>query len=171
MGTTGTPQTIQQVCADLLKWSNYEKMDGDVRMSCKSLDSAKVSGGFWILLEVEDKGKKYITATFHKISTGKNMTYYKSIDIDAHPCYYNCPKSWLNQIQPQTSYGEEWLETAKSVSQVKITRGLEFNYKDTDYRVDSYHGGGYWVIKDLAGARFKMASNMIMDSILNKDSK
>ena len=114
------------------------------------LASAKGAGGFWILREVEYtdylgvKIPKHVTATFIKMSSAAGMTYYKEIDIDCGPCYYSCPKSWLDRIQPQCSTGEEWLETAKShhESKPKVVRGMQIEFRGVILTVVEYYGEG-----------------------------
>ena len=136
------------------------------------LASAKGAGGFWILREVEYtdylgvKIPKHVTATFIKMSSAAGMTYYKELDIDCHPLYYSCPKAWLDRIQPQSKYGEEWLEYAKShhSNTVKIVKGLQIECKGIRLTVDRYHGGGQWIVRTDMGDPYRMKSSFIQSA-------
>ncbi len=136
------------------------------------LASAKGAGGFWILREVEYtdylgvKIPKHVTATFIKMSSAAGMTYYKEIDIDYHPLYYSCPKAWLDRIQPQCKYGEEWLENAKShhSNTVKIVKGLQIECKGIRLTVVEYYGGGNWIVRTQGGDRYRMKSAHIQSA-------
>ena len=176
MGTTGTWQTAAQVRQELLDWSNYDKVDDHGnRKFCKVLASAKGAGGFWILIETEftvyrdevpPEHNHYVTATFHKMSSGGGMTYYKSMDIDCHPYAYSCPKSWLDRIQPQGKYGESWLESAKAHhdKKAKIAKGLKFIVDGISYEALEVYSRGYWKIKHLGtNMVYRMKTSIIQD--------
>lgn len=167
MGTTGVPQTAEETRQMLLRDFEYTKPQGYSHV----LASAKGAGGFWILREVEYtymgvKIPKHVTATFIKMSSAAGMTYYKEIDIDCGPCYYSCPKSWLDRIQPQCSTGEEWLETAKShhESKSKVVKGMQIEHRGITLTVDSYYGGGSWIVRTNAGDRYRMKSAHIQSA-------
>lgn len=136
------------------------------------LASAKGAGGFWILREVEytdylgAKIPKHVTATFIKMSSAAGMTYYKEIDIDCRPYAYSCPKSWLDQIQPQCATGEEWLEKAKAhhLNTIKVVKGLRFETHGHIFTVDHYYGGGSWVVRTEVGNTYRMRSSMIQSA-------
>ena len=168
MGTTGVPQTAEETRQMLLRDFEYTKPQGYSHV----LASAKGAGGFWILREVEytdylgAKIPKHVTATFIKMSSAAGMTYYKEIDIDCGPCYYSCPKSWLDRIQPQCSTGEEWLETAKShhESKPKVVKGMQIEHRGITLTVDSYYGGGSWIVRTNAGDRYRMKSAHIQSA-------
>ena len=150
---------------------DFEYNHGSVGSS-HVLASVKGVGGFWILREVEcteDLGAKipkHVTATFIKMSSAAGMTYYKEIDIDCHPYAYSCPKSWLDQIQPQCVSGEEWLEKAKAHHQntVKVVKGLRFEFQDHIFTVDHYYGGGSWVVRTETGNAYRMRSSTIQSA-------
>lgn len=178
MGTTGTPQSPAKVREDLLAWSNYDKLDehGN-RKFCKVLASARGKGGFWILLETEytvyrdnepPEHRHYTTATFHMMSSGGGMTYYKSMDIDCHPYYYSCPKSWLSLIQPQDPGGEEWKERAAAhhTGVVKITPGLPFVINGTVYTVEKFMSGRTWIVHSPTGKQFRASTSKIRNALM-----
>ena len=157
----------------LLRDFQYDKEDG--RYS-HVLASAKGTGDFWILLEVNYKEsdnssfQKRITAIFCKMSSSKGMTYYKEIDIDSHPYYYSCPKSWLDKLQPSTKYGEEWLENARAYhsKEKKICKGMKFKFTGTLYEVVEYYGGGSWIVSDRSSGtptKYRMKSETIRNSL------
>lgn len=176
MGTTGTPQTPAQVRQDLLDGSNYDKVDDyGNRKFCKVLASAKGAGGFWILIEVEytiyrdetaPEHKHYVTATFHKMSSGGGMTYYKSMDIDCHPYAYSCPKAWLDRIQPQNKWGEEWLESAKAHhdKKAKIAKGVKFILAGITYEALELYTRGQWKVRHMGtNMIYRVKTSMIQD--------
>ena len=167
MGTTGVYQSPEETRQMLLRDFEYNRPQG----YSKVLASAKGAGGFWILREVEytymgEKIPKHVTATFIKMSHSKGMTYYKELDIDCHPLYYSCPKAWLDRIQPQGKYGEEWLENAKShhSNTVKIVKGLQIECKGIRLTVDRYYGGGQWIVRTDMGDPYRMRSSFIQSA-------
>lgn len=159
-----SPEETRQM---LLRDFEYNRPQG----YSKVLASAKGAGGFWILREVEytymgEKIPKHVTATFIKMSHSKGMTYYKELDIDCHPLYYSCPKAWLDRIQPQCKYGEEWLENAKShhESKPKVVKGMQVEYRGIVLTVIEYYGGGSWIVRTQGGDRYRMKSAHIQSA-------
>ena len=169
MGTTGTWGTIKEVQDNLLKSFEYDKLPLG---RSKVLASAKGAGGFWILREVEYMGddgvyrNTHTTATFIKMSHSKGMTYYKEMDIDYGPGWNSCPTSWLDRIQPQSRYGEEWLESAKAAHsrKRKITAGQRFMFKDMEWSVVAHHGGEWWRVRDAHGCVYRLRSSTIQNA-------
>jgi hypothetical protein len=158
----------------LLRDFQFDREDGKFS---HVLASAKGKGGFWILTEnrwnekVGDPFIDAILATFVKMDYGSGMTYFKEIGIECGPCYYDCPKSWLEKVTPISKYGEEWLEKAKAYhsNRQQIGKGLKFQYFGTLYEVEEYHGGSMWIVVDHTSGtrtRYKMRSSNICEALI-----
>lgn len=175
MGTTGTPQTLAQVREDLIRWSNFDKLDErGARKYSKVLATHVGDRGFWILVDQEvtvylDAERsvhlKGITAHYHNMVHSKGMTYYKSFDIHDQPYAYRCPKAWLDQIQPHDQYGERWLETARAVhaGMRKVIPGQRFKYMDGEWSVVAHHGGEWWRVRNPDGMLYRLRSRTIQE--------
>lgn len=170
MGTTGISQTMQETREMLLREFQWDHPSSYSHV----LASARGAGGFWILREVHgcmgesSEPVTYTTATFIKMDFANGSTYYKEMDIDCHPYYYSCPKSWLSRIQPQGPGGEEWKERAAAhhTGVVKITPGLPFVINGTVYTVEKFMSGRTWIVHSPTGKQFRASTSKIRNALM-----
>lgn len=175
MGTTSCAITVAQVREELIRQSNFDKLDerGN-RYYSKVLATHNADNGLWVLCEQDvtvywDENRfqrlNEITAHYHRITHSKGISYWKSFDIHEGPYAYRCPKAWLDQIQPHDQHGERWLETARAVhaGMRKVIPGQRFKYMDGEWSVVAHHGGEWWRVRNPDGMLYRLRPRTIQE--------
>ena len=167
MGWTGIHKSLPDTKNMILGEMNFT---GNTIKS-EVLKSASSGNQFWILrnIAILNTGKQFTTATCILMSHKQGETTYKKMDIDCHPYYYNCPHSWLNQIEPQGQMCFDWINHAKKFHEIKnieIVPGMivkQGNYTFTTIEVYTSH---FWLVSRNDGKLFKMKNTTIRENLV-----
>lgn len=170
MGWTGVYMDMKSTKTMILKDMNFS----GATCTSKVIGHANGRGGLWILREISHINKDphpnhvYVTATFVKIERKKGETFYKEIDIDCHPYYYDCPSSWLNRIQTQYDMGKEWLEKAKKIAdamKIEIKHGQTFRHNSVDWTVEYKYSSQKWACRTSQGKLYVVRNADIREAL------
>lgn len=170
MGATGVYMDMASTKVMILKDMDF---CGATCIS-KVIAHANGRGGLWILREITHINKDphpnhvYITATFVKMDHRKGETTYKEINIDCHPYYYDCPKSWLTRIQPQGEMGMDWLAKAKDYAnrmKMEIKAGMHFKYNWRDWITEYKYSSQKWACRTSQGKLYLVRNAYIKENM------
>lgn len=163
MGTTGIPQSMADTKKMLLKEFSYtnEKCVSEV------LKSRSGKGGMWIFRKIVSKEfGEYFTVDFIKMEHEKGWTYYKEMNYEIHPFYYDCPVSWLDSLKPTSETGIEWIEKVKKIQSIVLKSGMKIKFNKMEYELLYELSATFWVVRREDLKVFKLSKENIIHSIL-----
>ena len=168
MGWTGVYMDMASTKKMILKDMDFTGSKGIYKV----VGHANGKGGMWVLQEIVFFGElpvtPFITATFVKMDHRKGETTYKEINIDCHPYYYDCPKSWLTRIQPQGEMGMDWLAKAQDYAnrmKMEIKAGMHFKYNWRDWTTEYKYSSQKWACRTSQGELYLVRNAYIKENM------
>ena len=162
MGTTGIQQTMAEAKATILREFSF-KND-----KCESivLKNRSGKGGLWIFRKIiSNENGEYFTVDFIKMEHEKSWTYYKEMNFEIHPYFYDCPITWLDQLTPHSESGKEWIEKVRKVQSIVLKRDLKVLFDNVEFTLLYELTPTFWAVQRKDGKVFKMRKENIIHSI------
>lgn len=165
MGTTGVYMDMASTKKMILKDMDFTGLT----LTSKVLSHGNGRGGMWILREIHVIGENpFTTATFVKMGHKDGETYYKEMDIDCHPYFYDCPQSWLARIQPQGQMGMDWLDKAQNYAnmmKMEIKAGMQFKYNWSAWTTEYKYSSQKWACRTSQGKLYLVRNASIKENM------
>lgn len=162
MGTTGIECSMIEAKKVVIKDFSFKNEN----LSSEVLKTAIGKGGIWILRQIESKENgKYFTIDFVKMSHEKGWTYYKEINFEMGPYFYDCPISWLDKLTPYSEDGRKWIEKVRKINSLVLVPGIKIVFCKVGYTLDFVLSPKFWRVTREDGRVFKLSKENILDCL------